>query len=457
MSTDFDAIVRLCRLASSRELQGATLRVWIANSQEVDRLVKDAHAYRQPDVYVGDQQQHRSLTAIPVGTELELRFEGLTSNAKVVIKDLANLLSHQQGIFLYAAPPEYFLLEEDYATGDTCVPALVQAYQRVPRLFELVRSISDVVLGDGTASPTFVILAGKRMDVATAYTFETLQSVPSIERIDALSVELQSQPFSEAKKGLFKKVLVRQLEGTQQEYRFSEFARRFEAARQAFSADFDLYTTEFNFEKVRESFEQKRLAFVLQLNASTSDLLGKMLAIPVGQGLIVSQLKNDAAASIGNVALVIGSLVFAAFGALLIFNQQHSLKQIKQEISVEDDALRIRFPSLHDRVRGMFDLLKRRAFLHTWAFPAVVSALLLTTTAYSCYAFTKVPPVGTDVVPRKVDVRKPAAQASLGTAAIPPSAAINRVPPSSVVVPTTRSAKTRQPEKGSDNRPETAH
>lgn len=392
MSADFEAIVGLCRLAVRCELQGASLCIEIENSAEVDRLATAASAYRQPDLYVGGQQQHRALSAIAAGTVVEMRFNGLASNQKVIAQNLEQLLSYQQGLFLYNAPPEYFLLDEGYATGDDQAPELVKAYQRVPRLFELIRTVADVVLGDGTASPTFVVLGGKRMDLAAKYDIETLRVLPAADSVEALAVELQSPPFVEAKKNLFKKVLVRLLEATPQEQRFGELARRFEAVRQAFAADFDLYSTEFNFEKVRESFEQKRLAFVLQLNATTSDLLGKMLAIPLGQGLIVSQLKNDSAASVGNVALLLGSWIFAAFAILLLLNQHHSLKQIKQEIKVENDSLKVRFPQLHQRISGMFTQLQRRAALHTWAFPAVVAALLVATTAYSTYAFTKVPP-----------------------------------------------------------------
>ena len=392
MSEDFDAIVGLCRRAVHCELQGASLRVEIANSAEVHRLEAAASAYRQPDIYINGQQQHRALSTIADGTVLELRFDGLTSNQKVITSNLDQLLTYQQGLFLYKAPAEYFLFREEYATGDAAVPDLVQAYQRVPRLFELLHSVADVVLGEGTTSPTFVVLGGKRMDIVAKYDIETLKTLPSTDRMDALAIELQSAPFVVAKKNLFRKVLVRLLEALPQEQRFSELARRFEAVEQAFAADFDLYSTEFNFEKVRESFEQKRLSFVLQLNSTTSDLLGKMLAIPIGQGLVVSQLKADPAASVGNVALLLGSLVFCAFAILLLFNQHQSLKQIKQEITVENDSLRIRFPQLHERISEMFKLLQRRAALHTWAFPAVVLALLTLTTTYSAYAFTKVPP-----------------------------------------------------------------
>jgi hypothetical protein len=392
MSADFDAIVRLCRLAVRHELQGASLRVEVATSAEVRQLATDAAAYRQPDIYVNDQQQHRALSTINVGTIVELRFDGLTSNQKVIMPSLESLLHYQQGLFLYNAPSEYFLLSERYATGDANVPDMVQAYQRIPKLFEVLRSVADVVLGDGTPNPSFVVLAGKRMDIVANYDFDTLKVLPSAESIEALAVELQSPPFVEAKKNLFKKVIVRLLESTPQEQRLVDLIKRFSAARQSFEADFDLYTTEFNFEKVRESFEQKRLEFILQLNGETSDLLGKMLAIPIGQGLIVSQLKDDPAASIGNMALMLGSLVFAAFAVLLILNQHQSLKQIKQEIKLENDALESRFPQLHERVKVMFKLLRRRAFLHTWAFPAVVGVLLVATTSYSGYAFFRVPP-----------------------------------------------------------------
>lgn len=392
MSADFEAIVSLCRNAARHELQGASLYIHVHNSEEVDRLAAQASAYRQPEIYVEGVQQHRALSAIAHGTLVELRFDGLTSNQKVFAKSLEDLLRYQQGLFLYKAPPEYYLLSERYAAGDTVVPEAVAAYQRVPKLFEVIRSLSDVVLSDGTPSPSFVVLDGKRMDIVAKYGIDTLKVFPSADSIEALAVELGSPPFIDAKKRLFKKVLVRLLETVPEEQRLAELVKRFDVARQAFAADFDLYSTEFDFEKVRESFEQKRLAFVLQLNSATSDLLGKMLAIPVGQGLIVSQLKDDPSASVGNVALMLGSLVFASFAFLLIVNQHQSLRQIKNEIQLESEAVQRRFPQLYQRIEDMFKVLRRRAALHTWAFPAVVIVLLAATTTYSGYAFMRVPP-----------------------------------------------------------------
>ncbi|MCS3358832.1 hypothetical protein NYL07_02925 [Xanthomonas translucens pv. translucens] len=392
MSADFEAIVKLCRRAARNELLGASLHLAIEKNDDVVRLVDEASAYRVPDIFIGGRQQHEHLSHIADGIEVELRFDGLTSNQKVIAQNLRSMLKYQQGFFLYKAPPEYYLLDEKYAIGDPVVPGIVQAYQRVPRLFDFIQSISDVTLDSGSPFPSFVVLGGKRLDIVANYSVDVLAKLPPADEIEALIVTVQTAPLLDAKRGLFKKVLVRLLEATPKELRFAKLVERFAAIVQAFEADFDLYQTEFNFEKIREGFEQKRLAFVLQLNATTTDLLGKVLAIPLGQGLIVSQLKDDPNALIGNVALMIGSLVFALLALLLILNQQNSLKQIKLEIKLESEALQARFPQLYERIEDIFKLLRRRATWHIWGFPVVIGLLLLATTVYSGYAFSKVPP-----------------------------------------------------------------
>ncbi len=392
MSLDFEAIVRLCRIANRYDLQGSLLSLEVINSPEIERLLREASAYRQPEVYVQGQQQHCALSSIPAGAAVELRFDGLVSNNKVFATNLKSLLSYQRGLFLVTAPPEYFLLEENYATGDPTVPDLIRAYQRLPKLFELLRSVADVVIDEGTSSPTFVLLSGKRLDISVSYDVGTLGFMPSGESIDEMLVELGGAPFIDAKKNIFKKVTIRLLDTVPVETRFDTFVRCFETLRDLFAADLELYITEFDFEKVREGFEQKRLTFILQLNNATSDLLTKILAIPIAQGLVVSQFKNEATAVLGNIALFLGSLVFATLAILLIVNQQQSLSQIKQEIRIEEDALQRRFPGLHQRLDRMFDVLKRRAWLHAWMFPIVIGCLLSATTLYSGYAFFKVPP-----------------------------------------------------------------
>jgi len=93
--------------------------------------------------------------------------------------------------------------------------------------------------------------------------------------------------------------------------------------------------------EVREGFEKKHRDLILdllfKLNASTSALYWKTLTILLCQGIIfvmLSQLNGDPEEVIGEDALIIVSLVFAAFAILSIYRHHLSTKQIRHEINL---------------------------------------------------------------------------------------------------------------------------
>jgi len=174
-------------------------------------------------------------------------------------------------------------------------------------------------------------------------------------------------------------------------HRFSEFLKQFDDLIHIYRTDFELFKDEFNFETAREAFEQKRLEFVLKLDSTGTDVLNKLLAIPIGQGLLVSQLKPEASASLGNIALVLSSLVFAFIAAALISNQKHSLDQIETEIGQQKILTTSRFPLLGERLKSNFAALAARAKWHR-RLPWMLGFLLVFTTLYTVYAFSEVSP-----------------------------------------------------------------
>ena len=169
--------------------------------------------------------------------------------------------------------------------------------------------------------------------------------------------------------------------------------RTWAAIVEAFRADFGLYESEFNFEKVREAFEQKKLDYVLKLNSATSDSLTKLLAIPVAQGLLVSQMKSDASAVLANSALVFGALVFAAIALLILLTHKHSIGQVSEEVKMDRKVMEQRYPVQYQRVKAMYTVVESRARLAAW-YPWMLGAVLALATLLTVYAFFRVPPFG---------------------------------------------------------------
>jgi hypothetical protein len=395
MTTGFAAIVKLIRKAHRKALSGHQLTLVIPASNELDALLDDLAEFRDPELFVDGNQHFGKVSGLPVGKEVEVRIARLTSNTRAIALNLSALLAFQAGVFFKEPPPEYYLVEEDYASAEAAPRgSLIERYQRMPRIVSFLKRTADVVLADGAA---LVFLVDKRLDMDIRFTVADLNYAPECPDIDLLEAEIFSAPFAPTKARLLKSVLRRFLEAVDPSARLGQLLRTWKAVVDAFHADFGLYESEFNFEKVREAFEKKKLDYVLKLNSATSDSLTKLLAIPVAQGLLVSQMKADSGAMLANWALVIGSIVFAVIASLILLNHRHSIMQISEEIALDRSDMENKFPVQYLRVKSMYNTLSARARLSAW-YPWALGGVLAVATLLTIYAFLHVPPFGPAIV-----------------------------------------------------------
>jgi hypothetical protein len=159
--------------------------------------------------------------------------------------------------------------------------------------------------------------------------------------------------------------------------------------RQAFLADFDIYASGFSFDKAREDFERKKLDFVVKINSSTTDVMNKLIAIPVGQGLLVSQMKREVGLELVNIALLLGSSVFVIIAGILIANQIKTLMHIREELNAEKKILQERARPTYEKLRGLIDSLEGRLRHHIIWVPVGLGLLISVTTAMTVIAFVK--------------------------------------------------------------------
>lgn len=393
MTAAFVAIVCLSRYAHRKLFDDGQLWlwVWVNKSDQLDQLLDEVGEFRPPELYVNGNQHFGKLAGLPSDQEIEIRISGLTSTTRAIAANLSSLLSFQSGIFLKEPAPEYYLVDEDYSSANApSIGSAIESYQRIPRLLGFLERAADIASRDGK---TLVYLGDNRLDIDIKYTVSDLAFVPTQSDVDLLEAEIFSSPFVSTKVGIFKRILKRFLESMEPRLRLGQLMRTWVAIVEAFHADFGLYESEFNFEKVREAFEQKKLDYVLKLNSATSDSLTKLLAIPVAQGLLVSQMKSDAGAVLANWALVFGALVFATIALLILLTHKHSIDQISEEVKLDRKVMEQRYPVQYQRVKAMYTSVESRARLAGW-YPWVLGAVLALATLLTVYAFFKVPPFG---------------------------------------------------------------
>jgi hypothetical protein len=358
MSEHFSSLVALCRRASQRSFEHGTLTLRVDASQPVVDLVKTIEPWRDPEIHVDGTPRFEGIAAIASGTTVELSYQ-LGGNDRVLATDIGTLLAFQGGFFQSAPPKEYYLLNEDYASGEATHSDTVAGYLRIPALLALLRSLADAVLHTNGVEE-LVFLATKRIVVPIHYDSNILPSVPDEFAVRALDLVLTSAPHEKDKRVLLKAALQRLTENVSEPARLEHLIKNFSAWRSNFEADFELFSTEFNFEKTREEFERKRTEYLLKCNGVVTDILTKLLAIPVGQGLLASQMKTTAESGMANLALLAGGAVFFIIGIFILVHHVDSLSQILREFEAECEGVRTAFPETYKRLEGTMEAVRKR-------------------------------------------------------------------------------------------------
>ena len=319
-----------------------------------------------------DGSRIREFSRIANGSAVEVTGD-LGGNENHLARSFASLLSYQSGRFQGEFPAQFYLLEEDVASFDTTVNQKeVRGYFNLPKFLEFLKQVSDL---DSRVSTTrmFSFLGHKRLHLEVRYDVESAARIPSLSVVDEIQDALFCEPNREQKLQLFKNVLSKALEGVPPSDRFVRLLVRFEAVVEAFRNDYQAFLTEFSHDRRREEFERLRVAHLQKITSAVTDVWGKLLAIPVGQALLVTQFKPDVASALSNVALMAGSTVFLILGLLLFYAHGHVLGDLREEINEEIAHLEGRFDK--GEVEKRFRSVRRRLRVVRWL-PIVLAVFL---------------------------------------------------------------------------------
>jgi hypothetical protein len=383
-------LVSLTRESESASLQDDSLRLICHLSSDVLRSIKDIAQTKSVRLYKDGDEIFTEFDDMATGSIIELRISGVQTSVCHVAQNIHGFLAYQDGVFLSSSrPQEWYLIDEDFLSGEAADNPVVAAYERLPSFIALLREIFDFVAPHGTREK-FVVLSGKKIEIPVAYTVEDLQEIPSNEAIDRVRDDVLSPPQAMAKKELFKRAVVRFLDDIDLYGRFARLTAGFDVVVRSYEANRDNFFSEFEFEKLAEQFERKRQEFMLKIDAVCGDLLTKVLAVPVGQAIVVSQYKD--AAVFGNVALLTGSTIFTLIGIAYVSNQVHSIREIRSNAKREKKEIEVKYPALHARVAGTYGAVLRRVNWYGRVVPALVTALLFAGFLVSLAGFNRMAP-----------------------------------------------------------------
>jgi len=276
-------------------------------------------------------------------------------NGKVFFaKDINDLLSINRN--KYEIPEHYYICSIDYHNKKRSTPKAISNYQQTVKLINLLKTICDHS-DFNTGSLELIFLCKNKLTILVNY---EISNDIDLSDLNLLLSSLSSEPHKTQKVQIFKNLLLELLINIPSEERFNHILLCFNDLYSRFKDNYNMFLSEFTFERIREEIESRKLEFTARLNKIFSDIQNKILAIPIALVIIGTQFKNEDKLTLNNTLILGGSIVFSILMFILLLNQKQSLDAINDSIDSQKDNFRKKYASLFNQFESIFIKLETR-------------------------------------------------------------------------------------------------
>lgn len=263
------------------------------------------------------------------------------------------------------ASPSKFYLADTHCLyeGDTAtLPAVAQHYIAATQLYSTLGNAADHTGGLGSTK-TLIFLQKGKLEIIPDYIETDLRELSSANHFKSEFIE--SATHKDQKQTIVRTVLFELFQGRGR-VPFSELLEQFDDFIEKLNASYQLYVSEFSFQKVKAEVEREKLEATTKLNKVFSDIQNQLLAVPAALILVGGQMVNESSWSSKNVLIWLGTLVFSVIMTLLVRNQRHTLLAVKQEIDQQWQQIKGKPHSVADRFESSYRQLDIRYDHQVW-------------------------------------------------------------------------------------------
>jgi len=257
-------------------------------------------------------------------------------------------------------PDNFYIADIDYFyTGISRDddPLKVGQYFDTVKLARALIEVADYEI-DGPP-PQLIFLHGKKFELLLEYYEEDLAKISMLDVFinDFIFADIHSSQ----KNTIIKTVLLEMLEKSSiKDFTLAYITHHFDEFYDRVKANYQLYVSEFSFEKIKSQVEKEKFDFTIKFNKVFSEIQNQLLAIPVALMIAGSQMENSGEVTIKNVFIITGVLIFSLFIFLLTNNQKNTLKALKSEIDFQWSLIKNRHAAAEDRLKIYYDGLANR-------------------------------------------------------------------------------------------------
>jgi len=308
-----------------------------------------------------------------IGLYIEVQAQPPRYQSGFFAKSVDELLA--QADFSYKTPESFYLVDKDelYPDSEELPSDLVQGYLHTIRLIHLLRTVADHE-DVSTGKMRLVLLLKEKIEIIVGYERNALRIMPELVELESL---LGEQMHQEQRRTIFKKLLLEELKQIDVADRFRKIIERLPELFRRFIDNYQLYVSEFSFDKVFRDVSDKRLECILKLNKNFSEMQNQLLAVPIATLLACSQM-GPSNGNIRNGLVLFVTVIFSCFMSMLLRNQRASLDAIKQEIDHQKDSLKREHAALNSKFDEIYSDIDRRYEKHKCLLHLVDLAVAIT-------------------------------------------------------------------------------
>lgn len=272
-------------------------------------------------------------------------------------------------------PREFYIADTDYLHGepDNNPSPNVQAYLDTVCLVEALGKVADH--GKEITSRSLIFFHKEKIELHIDYNPENIKPIPSLRRF--IDQYIDDEIHADQKKTILKSVLhelSKEFEGRKLDIGlineiFDEFARRV-------SSGYQLYVSEFSYQKVRAEIEKSKFDFITKINKVFSDIQNQLLTVPAALIIAGSQFEASDHVTLKNILILSGALAFTIFMLLLIVNQRNTLTSISNEVDNEWKLIKKKHNAIKDQFDVQYHSLESR-YRHQYMLLEVVALIVI--------------------------------------------------------------------------------
>lgn len=349
-----DSLVSIYRKLDQREMSRGRVS-GVASDQEFEEVVSILEKH---DVLIANDSNTKTVTFKAISTATEYFSASMS--------DLLTAPSRKR-----KAPTTFYVADIDFLyNGETKeFPTPVKSYLEYTSLVSLLENISD---HQGDISK-LIFFHKEKIDLQINYSAEHLSPISRLDEFREKFVE--DDIHSEQKKTIIKSVLLELHNEFGKKLSIGLIAEKFEEFYRRVSSSYQLYVSEFSFQKIKAEVEKSKFEFITRINKVFSDIQNQLLVVPASLILAGSQYETSNSTTLKNLIIFSGAVAFAIFMMLLILNQRNTLLSILNEINNELQLIKQKHSSVKLQFDDQYNLLETR-FLYQYVLLEIVSLIV---------------------------------------------------------------------------------